>query len=147
LEVREVNISSGNIRGALIGVLLLTGMVFSVVIMLNREAHSGQKLLSERVEAIEVCMVNDRVMGKPQIPVEYEDKTYYGCCQGCVNRIKNDRAIRYSSDPVTGGEVDKATAYIVEGHGGEALYFESVQTAKQYSLKNAEYDGPAKKGE
>ncbi|MFQ5466142.1 MAG: hypothetical protein ACE5EI_09465 [Thermodesulfobacteriota bacterium] len=80
----------------------------------------------------EVCMVNDRVFGKPQIPVEYDGKTYYGCCAGCVTRIKEDRTVRYSTDPVTGREVDKATAVILEGAEGEALYFESMETAKRY---------------
>lgn len=65
----------------------------------------------------EVCMVNDKVSGKPQIPVEFEGKTYYGCCQGCVKRINEDRTVRYSTEPLTGREVDKATAFIVEGRG------------------------------
>lgn len=81
----------------------------------------------------EVCMVTDRVFAKEQIPVEYGGKTYYGCCMGCVSRIKNERAVRYATDPVTGAEVDKATAYIAEGAGGEALYFESVETAAAYA--------------
>jgi len=83
----------------------------------------------------EVCMVNDKVFGKPQIPVEFEGKTYYGCCEGCVKRINEDRTVRYSTDPLTGREVDKATAFIVEGAGGQALYFESVDTAMEFSLR------------
>lgn len=31
-----------------------------------------------------VCMVNNTVFDKPQIPVQVEGKTYYGCCGGCV---------------------------------------------------------------
>jgi len=83
----------------------------------------------------EVCMVNDKVFGTPQIPVEFEGKTYYGCCQGCVKRINEDKTVRYSTDPLTGREVDKATAFIVEGAGGEALYFESVDTAMEFALR------------
>lgn len=83
----------------------------------------------------EVCMVTDRVFGKPQIPVEFGGKTYYGCCAGCVNRIKNDRSVRYSTDPVSGVEVDKAEAVIIRSHLGEALYFESVDTAGKYLAK------------
>jgi hypothetical protein len=33
---------------------------------------------------------------------------------------------------VTGREVDKAEAFIVEGPEGKALYFESSETAKRY---------------
>lgn len=80
----------------------------------------------------EVCMVTDRVFGKPQIPVEYDGKTYYGCCQGCVSRIKNEPRVRYSVDPVSGKTVDKAKAVIIEGPGGQALYFESRETAQKF---------------
>lgn len=102
-----------------------------------QEAVAAPLAVTEAVTS-EVCMVNDRVFGKPQIPVEFEGKTYYGCCQGCVNRIKNDRSVRYSKDPVTGSEVDKATAFITEGPGGEALYFESRETATEYSISKGE---------
>lgn len=136
-----MNITSSNIGKKTIMVFLSMAVVFGAAMTFKTKAHAGQESLSGRVEAVEVCMVNDRVMGKPQIPVEYEGKTYYGCCQGCVNRIKNDRAIRYSIDPVTGVEVDKAKAYIVEGLAGEALYFESAQTAKQYRAKSVEHGG------
>lgn len=84
-------------------------------------------------DPVEVCMVNDKVMGRPQIPVEFEGKTYYGCCQGCVARIKFDRSVRYAVDPVSGKVVDKASAVILEGPGGEALYFESLDTAGRFS--------------
>ncbi len=82
-----------------------------------------------------VCMVNDAVMGKAQIPVKFEGKTYYGCCEGCVEKLKSNRSARYSVDPVTGNEVDKANAVILEGDSGEALYFESLDTAGKYNTK------------
>jgi len=80
----------------------------------------------------EVCMVNDTVMDKPQIPVPFEGKTYYGCCEGCVERIQKEQSIRFSKDPFTGHEVDKAKAFIISGSKGEALYFESSKTAEKY---------------
>ena len=79
-----------------------------------------------------VCMVNDAVMGKAQIPVKHDGKTYYGCCEGCVEKIKTMRSARYAADPVTGRAVDKAKAVILEGPAGEALYFESLDTAGKY---------------
>lgn len=60
-----------------------------------------------------VCMVNDAYMGIKQFPVPVEDKMYYGCCEQCVDKIKNNRAFRYANDPLTGEEVDKALAFIV----------------------------------
>ncbi len=81
-----------------------------------------------------VCMVNDKYMGKEQIPVEYKGKIYYGCCQGCIGNLQNNRAVRYAIDPATGKEVDKATAYIVmKPNGtGEVLYFESEENYTKY---------------
>ncbi len=81
-----------------------------------------------------VCMTNDVIFGRPQIPVKVDGNTYYGCCQGCASRLQNESRMRYSNDPFTGNKVDKATAFIVEGPRGEALYFESVTTAAQYMV-------------
>lgn len=79
-----------------------------------------------------VCMVNDRVMGQTQMPVEVGDKTYYGCCAGCVDKLNKDRKARVAVDPVSGREVDKSEAVILQGEGGQALYFESEKTARRY---------------
>lgn len=79
-----------------------------------------------------VCMMNDKVMGKPQIPVDVDGKTYFGCCAGCAKRLRADAKIRTAADPTSGRPVDKAAAVIVEGPDGAALYFESMETAKRY---------------
>jgi YHS domain-containing protein len=79
-----------------------------------------------------VCMVDDGIKGVPQIAVEVEGKTYYGCCPGCVNALQTKRSTRFAKDPLTGKEVDKATAFILPGPGGKALYFESSETAEKY---------------
>ncbi len=74
-----------------------------------------------------VCYVNNSYFGKEQIPVEVDGKTYYGCCEGCVDKLHNIREFRYATDPLSGVEVDKAKAYIVlkpDGNG-EVLYFEN----------------------
>jgi YHS domain-containing protein len=87
-----------------------------------------------KLESSFVCYVNNSYMGKKQIPVEVEGKTYYGCCEGCVDKLKNIRDFRYAIDPLTGNEVDKATAYIVlKPNGfGEVLYFESEENYLKY---------------
>lgn len=84
-----------------------------------------------------VCMVNDSVMKGPQMPVPVEGKTYYGCCEGCVKTLQSDRSVRVAKDPVTGHEVDKATAFILADPKmkGRALYFESQETAREYLSK------------
>lgn len=82
-----------------------------------------------------VCMVNNAYMGKKQFPVPFEEKMYYGCCEMCVNTIKNTREVRYAKDPVTGQEVDKSKAFIAlkpGGSNGDVLYFASEDNYKQY---------------
>lgn len=83
-----------------------------------------------------VCYVNDRFMGSEQIPVAVDGKTYYGCCGGCVEKLKKNLAnVRFAKDPLTGANVDKATAFIVlKPHAnGAVLYFESEENYKKYS--------------
>jgi YHS domain-containing protein len=80
-------------------------------------------------------MVNDQFMGRDQIPVEFEGRTYYGCCAGCVTRIQNDPAIRAAIDPVTGRAVDKASAVMGQDSEGNVLYFESEQSFSQYGTQ------------
>lgn len=86
-----------------------------------------------RVETKKVCMVNDAVFAKDQIPVEVEGKTYYGCCEMCKARLAQDAAIRSSVDPVTGATVDKATAVPAALADGSVLYFESDETLVRYN--------------
>ena len=86
----------------------------------------------QRVETKKVCMVNNQVFEKDQIPVTVEGKTYYGCCEMCKERLSKDAAIRSAVDPVSGKPVDKATAVIGALPDGKVLYFESETTFGQY---------------
>jgi YHS domain-containing protein len=88
-----------------------------------------------QVETKKVCMVNDALFQKDQIPVEVEGKTYYGCCQMCKARLAEDAAVRSAVDPVTGKDVDKATAVPGALADGTVLYFESAETLAQYNEK------------
>lgn len=121
----------------LAGVLILT-------LALAGSARSGEEPETEEtrrqapraelqvVKTSEVCMVNDRFFGREQIPVEVEEKTYYGCCEGCKKRLAEDEAIRFATDPVTGERVDKATAVIAARPDGSVLYFQSEESLKRY---------------
>ena len=78
------------------------------------------------VEPSLVCMVNDAYMGKPQIPVPVNGKTYYGCCEMCVDKLNNLESARIAIDPYSGNPVDKSEAYIVlMNPQGAVAYFES----------------------
>ena len=83
-------------------------------------------------DASTVCMMNDRVMGVPQIPVVVEGKTYYGCCAMCKERLAKDASTRTALDPVTGRSVDKAKAVIGRHPDGTVVYFESKATLRRY---------------
>lgn len=69
--------------------------------------------VGRQVRAQQVCMVNDTYMGKDQIAVPVNGKTYYGCCQMCVSTLNEQRSSRRAEDPMTGENVDKAEAFIV----------------------------------
>jgi YHS domain-containing protein len=79
-----------------------------------------------------VCMVNDQFMGNPQIPIAVQGRTYYGCCPMCKERLGKEPATRIARDPVTGQDVDKATAVIIKDAAGKVLYFASEDTLRRY---------------
>ena len=104
----------------------------AVAVSSQADAKESPPAGVRRVEPQTVCMVNDRAMGKPQIPVEVDDKTYYGCCEMCKTRLAEDDAVRYATDPVTGQRVDKASAVIAERPDGSVLYFASAETLARF---------------
>jgi len=74
--------------------------------------------VGDKVPNKQVCMVNNAYMGKDQFEVPYDGKTYYGCCNMCVERIPND----------------EANAYIVlKDQQGNVDYFENEENYKKFS--------------
>lgn len=94
-------------------------------------AETGIRPL-KRVETKKVCMVNNQIFEKDQIPIAVQGKTYYGCCEMCKERLAKDANARTATDPVTGQTVDKATAVIAARADGSVLYFESEKTLEKY---------------
>ncbi len=86
----------------------------------------------KRVQSKRVCMVNNTVMDKDQIPVAVDGKTYFGCCEMCKGRLAEDATIRSATDPISGKPVDKAKAVIGARPDGKVLYFESDKTFTAY---------------
>ncbi len=83
-----------------------------------------------------VCMVNNAYMGKPQIPVPVNGKTYYGCCEMCVGTLNNDQTARIAKDPFSNKPVDKTEAYIVlMKKDGKVDYFESKENYLSFKNK------------
>src|SRR5215510_4702567 len=66
----------------------------------------------KKVDSKRVCMVNNTLFDKDQIPVAVDGKTYFGCCEMCKGRLAQDPALRSATDPISGKPVDKAKAVI-----------------------------------
>lgn len=115
-------------------VLALCAVALLVSALAFAGTEGGRPAL-RKVEAKKVCMVNNTVFDKDQIPVQVENRTYYGCCEMCKERLAKDPAARTATDPVTGKTVDKAKAVIAAQADGTVLYFESEETLAQYEKK------------
>ncbi len=100
-------------------------------------AFAGSPEALTEVPRDKVCMVNDKFMADDQIPVPFEGKTYYGCCEMCVTKLQGDVNARTATDPLTGESVDKALAYIVMTPDKKVLYFGSKDNFEKYSEKAA----------
>jgi YHS domain-containing protein len=86
-----------------------------------------------KVEPSKVCMVNNHVFDKDQIPVSVDGKTYYGCCEMCKKTLAEKEEARMSTDPVSGKPVDKAKAVIGAKTDGTVLYFENEDNLEKYN--------------
>lgn len=93
--------------------------------------HDGSWL--KPAEAQYVCMMNNKMFDKPQIAIEVEGKTYYGCCPMCADKLKNDASLRMATDPVSGKSVDKANAVIGADTHGMIYYFESKENLDKFA--------------
>jgi len=112
---------------------------YSALLILFLVIASAGTVLAEQLRRVtdisHVCMVNNEDMGKPQIPVKVGDQTYYGCCDMCAGILNKDRSARFSTDPVSGKEVDKAKAIIGAKPNNEVLYFENEKNFKAFTLQ------------
>ena len=88
-----------------------------------------------KVESKQVCMINEQYFEKEQIPVEVDGKTYFGCCSMCKDRLANDPESRFAVDPVSGKQVDKATAVIAADADGRVAFFENEKNLKAYNKR------------
>ena len=116
--------------------LLLAMLLVAAVAFAAEESAAPQGPLT-KVEPKTVCMINEHAMGKDQIPVEVDGKTYYGCCEMCKKALESDKSKRVATDPVSGKEVDKATAVIAKQEDGRVFYFENDANLARYNEKFA----------
>jgi YHS domain-containing protein len=112
-------------------IVLAIALLFSAVAFAQEDVKPTGKLT--RVETKTVCMINEHAMGKDQIPIEIEGRTYYGCCDMCKKALAADASKREAVDPVSGKKVDKATAVIAAQQDGRVFYFESEANLAKYN--------------
>jgi YHS domain-containing protein len=97
----------------------------------DAEPSTGALTLVE--DSSMVCMINNQFMGKPQIPIEAEGITYYGCCEMCKTKLAEDPSSRTAIDPVSGATVNKAQAVLGKTATGEIHYFESKENLAKFA--------------
>jgi len=78
-------------------------------------------------------MITNRRDDKEQIPVTIDGKTYYGYCEMCKAKLRNNPNARLAVDPVSGKTVDKALSVIGVAPGGKAYYFENEKDLRLYN--------------
>jgi YHS domain-containing protein len=100
----------------------------------QEQAEQGREHGLVQVEAKYVCMVNNQRFDKEQIAIKVKDRTYYGCCEMCKEKLRSNAKSRVATDPVSGKEVDKATAVIGASPDGKVFYFESLDNLKHFKL-------------
>lgn len=126
-------------RRAAAGLATLVLLVLPVFVSPGRaeDLPAASAATLKQVESRFVCMVNDAVFDREQIPVEVDGRTYFGCCPMCKQRLAEDPAARQAKDPVTGELVDKATAVVAARPDGSVLYFASAKTLSDYVERQA----------
>jgi YHS domain-containing protein len=112
-----------------------TALLFTLLLVTSAFAQDDVKPSGKltRVETKTVCMINEHAMGKDQIPIEIDGRTYYGCCEMCKKALATDAAKRVAVDPVSGKQVDKATAVIASQEDGRVFYFENEASLAKYN--------------
>lgn len=121
-------------------IALFLALVLVAAVGFAGDGHSHDNKTSgplKKVETKTVCMINEHAMGRDQIPVEVEGKTYYGCCEMCKKALAENPAKRVAKDPVSGKEVDKATAVIAAQEDGKVFYFENEENLAKYNAQFA----------
>lgn len=114
------------------GFIKVTIILFSVLFVLGIAPVASAEIQLREVENSKVCMINNKLFAEEQIPVQVEGKTYYGCCEMCEAKLKENPQSRMAIDLVSKKEVDKATAVIGAGPDGKVYYFESEENLKSF---------------
>lgn len=113
--------------------LLLNFLALVMILSFGSFTQAQQSSSLKPLDAKYVCMITNQEFAKEQIPVDVEGKTYYGCCEMCKAKIKNNPQSRVAIDPVSGNQIDKAVAVIGAAPDGSIYYFESEENFSQFN--------------
>jgi YHS domain-containing protein len=120
------------IKDLVFAVATLSPLTMPSMVLAAEPAMSQAQQGWQKVDSKKVCMVTDMVFPRDQIPVQVEKKTYYGCCENCKATLGKDEKVRFATDPVSGKQVDKATAVIAAGPDGSVAYFENDANLEKF---------------
>jgi hypothetical protein len=125
-------------------VLISIGVVLLVFIIIWYTNEATEKYAAEnayktyidkQVPDSMVCMVSGMVKNKALNPIEVSGKTYWGCCDNCLMKLKNniDNVI-YAKDPFSGALICKAGSLkrLNPENKEYVLYFESDKNYELY---------------
>ena len=119
-------------------IFLVVALLVSVVGLASAD-EDGAPLTGRVSDRSRICMMQDSVQPKPGVAQEYDGKTYWLCCQMCVQSFTADPGkFAHATDPVTGDVVDKATAPVYAVNG-KAYFFSSETTLDQFAREPAKY--------
>jgi YHS domain-containing protein len=135
-------------RSKLNGFLILSGILVFVSVVLygpqlfnrmnQREAIASQNI-GNHIPLNRICMIRGDVKDKDTYMIRVAGKAYFGCCQKCLTKLRNNlNNVQYASDPVTGKMVNKADAVIKlnPDNARKVLFFESQETYDRYLKLN-----------
>ena len=114
------------------GLCLLAWAALTPGVLLAGQTPESQESPLVQVESKYVCMINNQRFDKEQIAIKVADRTYYGCCEMCKEKLRKDAQSRAAIDPVSGKKVDKATAVIGAAPDGNVYYFENSENLKRF---------------
>ncbi len=109
---------------------IVLNLIASAMVLVDYVSADTQLI---QVDSKYVCMITNKLFAEEQIEVDIEGKKYYGCCEMCKGTLEQNVATRKSFDPVSGKEVDKATAVIGAASNGSVYYFENEENLRAFS--------------
>ncbi len=112
---------------------LFKNLIYSFVLLffsINIYTKNNVNNFIEVTDKNQVCMVNDfynPMADFKEFMVNVDNKSYYGCCAMCKDKLRTSSHHRFSTDPLTNEQISKADAYIVadKTNKGKTFYFKN----------------------